>query len=71
MVNNSTNVSKTNNHHSPKKITTHATTTHGIWNPDPGFGYTQTCGGIKLVNGNPAPPLDKDLRRNNLNENIE
>jgi hypothetical protein len=64
MVNNSTNINKTNNHHSPKKITTTNTTTHGIWNPGYGFGYTQTCGGIKLVNRNPIPsPLDKGLRR--------
>jgi hypothetical protein len=38
MVNNSTNVNKTNNHHSPKIITTKNTTTHGIWNPGYGFG---------------------------------
>jgi hypothetical protein len=47
MVNNSTNIIKTNNHHSAQ-ITEHKkTTTYDIGNSGPGLGQTQTCGRVK------------------------
>jgi hypothetical protein len=49
MVNNSTNINKTNNHFSPQSIEHKKTTTYGIDNLGPGNGHDQ-CGGVKSVN---------------------
>jgi hypothetical protein len=54
IVNNSTNISKTNNHLSPSH-TEHTqnkkkTMTYEFGNPSPGFGQVHRCDGIKQVN---------------------
>ena len=66
MVNNSTNINKTNNHLSPQQqspltsttITSHLnslninkTTTYVVGNPGPGLGQAQKCGRIKPMMG--------------------
>jgi hypothetical protein len=55
MVNNYHNISKTNNHHSPKTIHHKA---HGVGNPGPNLGLTQKCGGVKPANGITTLPSD-------------
>jgi hypothetical protein len=50
-VNNSTNISKTNNNLSPETIQHKEITTYGVENPCPVFGSAQRCGGIKPVMG--------------------
>jgi len=58
MVNNSTNVNKTNNKLSPQTIEqTKKTTTFGIGNPGPGLGQTQKYDRDKPVNGITTLPL--------------
>ena len=62
MVNNSTNINKTNNHLS-SELTEHkkkrGITTYDIGNPDPGLGHTQKCGGVK------PSPLDNWISNGN------
>ena len=57
MVNNSTNINKTNNQLSPQTIEREKKTmTLEIRNPDPGLGQEQKCDGMKLINGVPTFP---------------
>jgi len=44
MVNNSTNINKTNHHPSSSLTKYKKTTTYDIGNQDPGLGQTQKCG---------------------------
>jgi hypothetical protein len=57
IINNSTNISKTNNHRSPL-LTEHTkkwgTMTYDVENPGPGLGQTQTCGRVKPDFGIPT-----------------
>jgi hypothetical protein len=55
MVNNSTNVSKTNNHLSQqiKSLSIQQTKTYDLKNAGPGLGQAQKCGRIKPANGIP------------------
>ena len=53
IVNNSSNINKTNNHFSRQFF---KYKTYDIGNPDPGLGQTQTCGGVKPVKvSEPSP----------------
>jgi hypothetical protein len=53
MVNNSTNINKSNNQ--PRLTLNHwtqkKTMTYGIGNPGPGLGQAHKCGRVKQVNG--------------------
>ena len=40
-----------------KSLNTKKVTTYDIRHPGPGLRQAQKCGGVKLVNGIPAPPL--------------
>ena len=57
MVNNSTDINKKNNHLSPL-LSEHIIDHHDVGNPHPSFGRAEKCGGVKPVNGIPAPPLN-------------
>ena len=52
LVNNFTNINKTNNHPSPQ-VTEHRqnTTTYDVGNQGPGLGRALKCGGVEPVNG--------------------
>ena len=75
MVNNSTNINKTNNHLSPEHTKKRGITTYDIGNPDPGLGHTQKCGGVKpspldnwISNGN---AFIKTIDRNSCTDSLE
>ena len=57
MVNNSTNINKTNNHLSSQlnSLNTDKTTTYYVGNPGPGLGQAHKSGRVAPVNG--IPPL--------------
>jgi len=59
MVNNSTNINKTNNYLSPQ-LNGHKKDLdiYDFGNPDHGLVQAQKCGRVKLVNGISTPPLD-------------
>ena len=55
IVNNSTNINKTNRHLSRQFIAgKKITTTYDVEIPGPSMGQEQRCGGVKLVNGIPT-----------------
>ena len=55
MVNNSTDINKTNNHLSPQLIEhKNKNMTYDIGNLSPYLGKAQKCGRVKLVNGIPT-----------------
>jgi len=56
MVNNFTNINKTNNHSSPQLIQHKKTTTYDVRNPGPGFRQAHKCRWLKPVNGIPTLP---------------
>jgi len=51
IVNNSTNINKTNNHLPPQIIKHKKTTSFSVGNPGPGLVQEQKCGRVKPVNG--------------------
>jgi hypothetical protein len=58
MVNNSTNINKTNNHLSNLKLMNiKKTTTYDIGDPGPGLGQAHKCGRLKLINVIPTLTL--------------
>ena len=56
MVNNSTNINKTNNN-LPPQIIAHKRD-HEVGTPRPGLWHVHNCGGVKSVNGSHPSPLD-------------
>jgi hypothetical protein len=55
MVNNSTNINKTNNNLSLKSSSIKKIITYGVGNPCPCFGQSHRCGRVMPVNGIPVP----------------
>ena len=54
MVNNSTNINKTNNRLSPQTLNTKKIPTYGVGNLCPGLEQVQNYGGVKPVNWIPS-----------------
>jgi hypothetical protein len=57
MVNNATNINKTQNHISSQPIEHKKTTTYDVGNSGPGLGQAQKCGVVEQLNGTPIPFL--------------